>query len=547
MTRSPNPFGPHGLISAALLLLAVVLWLAGATPTSGAIGFKLGQKFTGSTFGIDSPYVPPDCNGMADANYFVELINGRFSVYSKTNGLRVYTSSDLNFWINSGVSVGRNEVSDPRVIYDPSSSRWFASAIDLDRVTESSNRFLIAISTTADPTKTWKGVSFAADPLKGTFADFPTFGLDKNGVYIAGYMFDTNGNSLEGNGLVSIPKADLLAATPSVTRRKSFGFLPGSSYGHIFQPIINLDNDGGSGQVLAVGSLGIDFVPHSTIVWTPINNPGSPTLTTLGSPVEVTVPQYSVPINPPQPGGTDLLDDGDARFSGNVYQVGGVIYGVHSIDVNDRAAVRWYRLEAATGKLLETGTITHPDLDLFFPSIAANSAGVVVIGCNGCSSNTYVSCFTYVGHTAGGTTTLSGPNLVKSGLATYDYQPSGPGSIYRWGDYSATSVDPADPYRFWTIQMYPAAHDTWATYIAEVRTAIPQLAIGTPDAQGQIPISWSGTDGVYVLERTDQLSGGIWVAVPQSSSTSGGRVQVLVPVTAGAAFFRLNAGGPSGS
>jgi hypothetical protein len=254
-----------------------------------------------------------------------------------------------------------------------------------------------------------------------------------------------------------------------------------------------------------------------------------------------------VPINPPQPGGTDLLDDGDARFSGNVYQVGGVIYGVHSIDVNDRAAVRWYRLEAATGKLLETGTITHPDLDLFFPSIAANSAGVVVIGCNGCSSNTYVSCFTYVGHTAGGTTTLSGPNLVKSGLATYDYQPSGPGSIYRWGDYSATSVDPADPYRFWTIQMYPAAHDTWATYIAEVRTAIPQLAIGTPDAQGQIPISWSGTDGVYVLERTDQLSGGIWVAVPQSSSTSGGRVQVLVPVTAGAAFFRLNAGGPSGS
>ena len=35
------------------------------------------------------------------------------------------------------------------------------------------------------------------------------------------------------------------------------------------------------------------------------------------------------------------------------------------------------------------------------------------------------------------------------------------GTESRWGDYSTTTVDAADPTSFWTIQMYPAAASTW--------------------------------------------------------------------------------------
>jgi hypothetical protein len=534
---------PSTLIAFSVSLLAL---LAGGSVRAD-VAYSLGNSFTGSTYRVDSPYVPPDCNGMAGPAHYVEFINGRFSVYDKTNGTRVFTESGATFWANAGVSLGAATSSDPRLVYDPSTGHWFATAIDLNRGSEWSNRFLLAVSVSADPTKTWKGYAFLADPEQGNFADFPTFGLDKDGVYLCGDMFDKNGNDLDGNTLVSIPKADLLAQSPSIDHRKSFGFLPGDSYGQIFQPVINLDFDSSDGKVLAVGSLGIDFKPHSNLVWTAIHNVGVPENTSLGNPVSVSVPQYSVPINPPQPGGDDSLDDGDARLSANVYQVGGVIYGTHAIDVADRAAVRWYRLSAANGGLLESGTITHPDLDLFYPSIAANKSGVMVIGCNGCSSNSYISCYAYVGQTVNGITTMKGPVLLKAGLATYDYLPSGSSSNYRWGDYSATCVDPIDPFQFWTIQMYPSTHDTWVTYIAEVRTALPQIKISATETPGQALLSWQGSDGVLELESASTADSSVWTPVDQKPSASQGKVQVLVPTTGAAAYFRLKDATGTGS
>ncbi|HXD40094.1 MAG TPA: hypothetical protein VN649_06000, partial [Ramlibacter sp.] len=39
----------------------------------------------------------------------------------------------------------------------------------------------------------------------------------------------------------------------------------------------------------------------------------------------------------------------------------------------------------------------------------------------------------------------------------------------RWGDYSATVVDPRHPLRFWTFQEWPSAQDVWSTQITELK------------------------------------------------------------------------------
>jgi hypothetical protein len=173
--------------------LAACLGLS-STTVSGSVLVQLGQNFTGSSYGTDSPYVPPDCNGAAGPDHFVELINGRYSVYAKTNGVRLQTMSSFTFWTNSGLVISPGwEVSDPRVVYDPVAARWFASAVDVDLSSTSnyrSNRFLLAISAGADPTGGWQGAGFVADPVTGSFADFPTLGLDANGLYLSAYMFD---------------------------------------------------------------------------------------------------------------------------------------------------------------------------------------------------------------------------------------------------------------------------------------------------------------------------------------------------------------------
>jgi len=450
------------------------------------------------------------------------------------------------FWSNAGIILPGNwYATDPRIYYDPTVQRWFASSGDFDGTgIISTNHFLLAISASADPTGSWKGVSFLADPGGTNFADFPTLGLDANGVYLAGDMWDAGGASLNATLLVSIPKADLLAATPIITNRTSFGIMSYANRGDILQPVVCLDGSSG-GNVLATGSLGFDPVTgnletNSTLAGSTVLNSAGPGGATLSSPTIISVPPYTAPLNPPQPDGTSNLNDGDSRFSATIYAVGGVLYAVHGTQAGSRAAIRWYRINAANHALLESGTITDTNLDLFYPSIAANTNGTVVIGCNGCNTNTFISCYAFVGETVNGTTAFGNQILLKSGAASYhDFQErtNNPINPSRWGDYSSTCVDPAGPNRFWTIQMYPSGADTWSTQITELRTGV-QLSVAL--AGTNITIAWPETAVAFNLESNTNLSTTNWTVVPQNLSTNAGQVSVLAPLAGRAKFFRLH-------
>src|SRR5205085_2105155 len=186
-------------------------------------------------------------------------------------------------------------------------------------------RFLLAVSASADATGAWKGLAFAADPVTGNFADFPTLGLDGNGVYLAAFMFTSaNANASDlGQTLVSIPKADLLKNYPTVEHRTWFGLLDSDNYGYVLQPVVNFDASPGDATVLAMGDLGYDYGLHSNLVSFAVQNAAGPMPSTLTAPLSINVEAYSVPINPTQPDGNHTLDDGDARLSAKVYQVGG--------------------------------------------------------------------------------------------------------------------------------------------------------------------------------------------------------------------------------
>lgn len=504
----------------------------------GAVVVEIGQNFTGSTYGADSSYTPPDCNGAAGPDQFVELINGRFTVYAKTNGDRLLTMSSDDFWTSSGLTFGSSVYpTDPRILYDPSVQRWFASAADLDlgSLNGVSNRFLLAVSSSPDAAGPWKGLAFTADPVDGNHADFPTLGLDANGVYLAAFMFTSaNANATDlGQTLVSIPKADLLQSSPTAENRTWFGLLDSTNYGYVLQPVVNFDTSAGDAAVLAMGDLGYDFNWHSNLLSFSVQNAGGPVAATLTMPANIDVDPYYVPINPTQPDGNNTLDDGDTRFSANVYRVGGLLYAVHGCQVNGHAAMRWYQLSAAGHTVLQSGTIADTNLDLFYPSIAANSSGTVVIGFNGCSITTFVSSFAVVGDTVDGVTTFGAPILLQAGLDNYERADG------RWGDYSSTCVDPADPNRFWTIQMYPVSSGIWATQITEILTAIPKLTMTS--SGGNVVLSWPGSAIAFDLESAASIDSLNWAVVQQTASwTAKGNVYLRLPATETAQFFRLH-------
>ncbi len=504
-----------------------------ACAARGGYVLQLGKNATTATAGVDSFFTPSDAGLGVSTNHVVEIINGRFSVFNKSL-TRLQTLTDSNFWFRAGITVPSGwGFSDPRILFDTPSQRWFVSSVDVNDANDA-NRFLLAISGTADPTGTWHGVAFTADPVNGYWADFPTLGIDANAVYLSGDMFDRFGDAI-GPALACIPKTDLLLTTPSVAGRTSFGVLDYSRYGEILQPVVTVGAASSPEAVLAVGDLGFDYLTHSTLVGTVVQNGASEGGATLSSPTTISIPGYSIPINPLQLGGiTNNIDDGDARISAMVYRVGDVIYATHGTQINGRAAIQWFKIGAPSMNLIATGTITDPALDLFYPSIAANGGGTVALAFNASSATSAVSSYAVLGEPVNGTLSFGNLALLKAGVAAYRTNEDDS----RWGDYSAITVDPANPTHFWALTMYPSSKSAWSTQITELIAAPLVLAMSA--SRTNVTLSWPAAAGGYQLQFTPKLSSPNWMPVTtQTLTPTNNQYVVSLSVTNGAQFFRL--------
>jgi hypothetical protein len=539
-----------------VLLVGLLLrtWAANVPSVS------IGQNFTGSTYGVNSQAIPSDANGVIGPRHFVEFINGTFAVYNKTNHQTVKRIADTKFWSNAGIVLASSDgITDPRIIYDPISQRWFACMVDFDAnaagagldPTLESNDFLLAVSLTSDPTGSWEGFLFQSDPDNGYFADFPTLGIDSTGVYVSGDFYQGEDNPL-GAGLWSFPKADLITASPSIANATWFGVMDYDQRGDVLQPV-NCFDGSISGRILAASDIGTDTDPHSNVVSFAVQSAGGPNATLSASvfiPTPPWVVSYNVDLDLPQfaaaqPDGTHNLIADDARFLARVYGANGMLYGTQTTDVNGRLAIRWYRIRAADYTLLESGTISDPNLDLYYPSIAVNPYGVVVIGFNGSGPTTMISSFALVGQTINGVTSFGDRVLLRAGTVIYHGDDEiiaellGDPVVSRWGDYSATSVDPNDANRFWTIQMVPTGDDVWSTQITELITT-PQMILSISRTSTNVNLAWPNISGFHLQSATNLAGTVTWTNVTQTPATNASQQLVVTqPLTASRQFFRV--------
>jgi hypothetical protein len=525
------------VVTAQLLWAGIVLSLDSASREALAgVTLQIGQNFTGSRSGIDSTSSPPDTDGAVGPKYFVEFLNGVFSIYDKATGTRVKTETDLRFWAAAGVPISSTlQVTDPRVLYDVYSQRWFASMVDFNPNSRrnAANRFLIAVSATSDPTGNWSAFAFRADPITLDFADFPTLGVDQTGVYLSGDMFGRNSNEI-GPSLVILPKPPLLAPAPDISTRTSTGVMNYISRGIVIQPAVTTGAPSTPEFLIAAANIATSTRALNQLVSETIVNPGT-TNVGLSNPIRTTVPVYVDPKDPAQPDGSVNLDVGDLRFSAVVRRVGDVAYAVQSVEVNNRAAIRWYRLNATDSALIESGTISDPNLDLFYPSIAANEAGVVVIGCNGSSPGVFVSSYALVGQVLNGSLTFGALTLLASGSRSY--QNTDFTGISRWGDYSATTVDPEDPTHFWTIQAIAVGSSDWATQITEIITGV-HLSVSV--SGDNLVLSWPASATDYQLQASPTiLPSANWTTITQGVTVVGNTATITLPANSNTGFFRL--------
>jgi hypothetical protein len=486
--------------------LAILAGLGGMTACShvASAAGTIGVNFSGvnmndvgalTLFNVS----PPDTMGSVGPSHYVEFVNNAFAIYNKTGTVAQAAISDATFWQNAGITStvtaggGGTGLTDPRIIYDPNSSRWYAIEIN---TTATNNQILVGRSNSSDPTAGWKAVNFTGQ--SGNFGDFPTLGIDANGVYIGTNNFTSSTGSGANNSIYSIPKTDLLAATPVVTNMTRFDNV---SFGNAPQPVVDFSASKAAAVVISVPN----FATNTSFLKRTITGTTAAGATlSSSSSITVTLP-YSSPPEATQPGaGAPNIDASDQRVPANIYQVGNLAFLAHTVTPTGgtRASVRWSVLNLTTNTSVSEGTIADSTYDYFQPAIAVNNNGDVVLTYNrssnvDTSATGNLSIYMQVGTSVGGVLTFQPAQLIsQSSISNYNTVFSG---TERWGDYSSVTIDPTNQNSFWAINEIPLSSSQWSTQITQITVPEP----------GMLSIATLGLGGLLLRRRRQLARAGV--------------------------------------
>ena len=498
---------------------------APATPVSVASPSSLAPALAGTFRGLENPphdqrdVIPPNAMGAAGPGHLVSLINTEFGVFDKATGALLANVSLESFW---GGLVTPGEPADfpfdTRVLYDQHSGRFVA--VSLDCTVSPNSWLMIAVSETSNPLGNWFRWAIDADVDGGTlqtanFADFPGVGIDAFNLYVTANMFNAAAG-FQYSKVWVIPKAQLLAGSNPISWTEipdPPGSLSTLQPAHVFGP--------SAAEYILFEDWKLPGLPPPNRFWLAMidNVSGTPV---WHAPVLVAVDPYTQAFglpDAPQANDSRGIDTADTRLWNVVYR-NGFLWTTHHVDGGNKTEAAWYRINPATSTVSAQGRINDPTRWYYFPSISVNQDDVAAIGFSGSSAAEY----------AGGYYTILRPPyaaaeavaLLKSGEATY-FKDFGFG-LNRWGDLSATTVDPSDNVTFWTLQEYAWTHDPvsgvsrWGTWWGKFRPSgvpAPSGLTATVVNGAQVLLGWtdqSGNESGFRIERR-RLPGGDYAVI----------------------------------
>jgi hypothetical protein len=434
----------------------------------------------------DNTSIPPDTHGAAGPDHLMTMLNTQVRIQDKT-GVAISTVSLDTFW-------GGSDNFDPKIVYDSIDSRWIATVDQHSFSPQSNVRF--AISDTSDPTGSWTFLDIDADGDEGDldWADFPGLGVNKNWIAITNNMFTVSAGSFTGAKMWVIDKATALAGGPITFTTFATGFdLLGGSTGFAIKPCVTydateptlycVDNSGitlGGVHALRVSQItGTGLAPVYSDV------PGSTVVADSGF-FLVANNFDTTQIPAAQPGaGAPAIDTNDPRISDSPKFRDGRIWVAHTaglpINAVDRTGVFWYQLDPTTmsSPIVQSGVLDGgAGVHHYFPSITANANNDACIGFTRSSLSLFAQAVA-TGRSAGDPPgAMDAITLLKLGESTYSKFFGGADN--RWGDYSATVIDPSDDLSFWTIQEFAGTNvgagvndGRWGTWWAKKGAPTP--------------------------------------------------------------------------
>jgi hypothetical protein len=479
--------------------------------------------------------VPPDTQGAIGPNHVMFMANGIVQIYSRAGVLASSVSLDAFCTATiSGTTYPRGGSFDPRVVYDRTTGKWFATGMEFG-VGQVNNGVILMVSRTNDPTGTWDKY-FINMGTASAFTDYSTLGVDANGVYMAATIFPASGSSTT---MTATPKASLIFnastnPTPTLgTVSKTTGIAGFFGTPH---PAQNLDNSVAGSRAWIIGARNSTAggLAYRKVSWsgaTPTIDAANTNLTIGGA---VDYPLQFAPSS-----STLNVDTGDFRLQ-QAFIRNNSLYCSRTVGTNSagvsvfgsgttRSACEWFQLGVSTttatatqsGRVFDAGATPR---NYFYPSLGVNGQGQVAMTMSGATTGEFISTYTCGRLPADTTGTMQGILQTKAGTdqytVTFIANNAGVNGDNRFGDYSFTMVDPNDDQSIWGFQEFAATRGSATNALA------------------------SGIVGNWQLWAQKLLAPAPTATAPNVISATPGQVNVSLPIT-GTGLFDPGTGFPN--
>ena len=500
-----------------------------AGPTTAALsGNNAGgalelEQFDGALF--DGP-TPPDNGFGVGPSHVVQFVNSQGHIYDRTTAHTQVGTFNLSTFFGAPVSpanIPNASYSDPRVLYDKQSGRWFAAILIFDGCTNScatagNSEIDIAVSANSNPTGSWAVYSVGTN-YSNQLLDQPKLGVSNDKAVLTWNITGFAGPYQ----FIEVQKSDLVALAASVS---VFTFATDSSHYNVI-PVVTLGNI--STEYAASINRGGSTLTVFEFTGTPNSSPAYITH-------DFSVGTVNDPPKADQLGDTRQLETGTAGeqsavWQANILWAAGNTKCKPSGDSTDRACLSFHKVNTSSWSLSQDSAVGQNGAHLFYPSVMVDSAGNLFAGHSVSSGSQYGTAgMTYF---SGGTIASSNPGIdYKVGLGSYNCTycydtaiPPNP-TRNRWGDYSGAAQDPNNAKDVWLSEEFAtyntASTNNWAVEIARFTASAPVVSSISPTHASELSGSCSPT--VTVL-GTDFQTG----ATVKFGAIASGSVNVLTP------------------
>ncbi|MEO0971933.1 MAG: hypothetical protein AAFX85_02475, partial [Pseudomonadota bacterium] len=397
--------------------------------------------------------MPPDTNGDVSENFVVSYVNLVWRVYDKAGNPIGGALAGNTFWAGFGGACETNNDGDPIVLYDHVARRWVFS-----QFAPRSGIQCFALSDTEDPNSGLTRYAFLVEPA--AFNDYPKIGVwvsadgTQSAYTYTGRNFIPQASPTTARDITAVlfdrnaMLSGAAAAFVSVVVPGGFTNFDGLQPGHVE-----------SGNLAPGGACPLFTVADAPNLYRFFefceNFPGNGAFTTLPT---VAVATFDNGLgNVPAPGGNSMATlAAFTMYRASHANIGGEhrLAVAHTVDAGgDRAGMRWTILDVdnySAITVIDQGTFAPNDgRERWMGAVTLDQVGNLGMGYTRGGGADFPSVFVTgreVGDPAG---TLQAESECVLGTGS---QTGGT----RWGDYSSTSLDPADGCTFWTFQEYVA-------------------------------------------------------------------------------------------